>query len=77
MTELMDEFIYVEQHPGHVSQGIYKNTNRVLLLPVCTLKCFLPQLGTFGILSLEVFLTAVEIIKIKDKNKQGKKTILH
>ena len=63
--ELKDAFIYLEQGPGHVPRGIYKNSNRVLLLPVCTWKCFLLQLGTFGILSSEFFSTAVEIIKIK------------
>lgn len=61
--ELEDAFIYLEQRPGHVPRGIYKNSNRVLLLPVCTLKCFLLQLGTFGI--LRFFLTAAEIIKIE------------
>lgn len=48
--------IYLEQRPAQVPRGgIYRNSNRGLLLPVCTLKCFLLQLGAFGVLSLGLF----------------------
>jgi len=46
-------------------QDIYKDSKRVVLLPVCTLKCFLWQLGTLGRLSLEFFSTAVEVIEME------------